>query len=173
LALQDDKYDEEPFESEDEPALPTQSDALRQLEYDRDAIMWREHPRSWLLGIPNPLLKFWVQHGRLYRGTYESYMNVKAHGKRGARGETDLKWRPHYSRESVLLYKIQDTSVVQRPLGQLLNIGTVTIISFDKSMPSLVLENIKYPMDFCDWLDEIVACERILNNVQPTEIVPG
>ena len=48
--------------------------------------------------------------------------------------------------EEILLYRIRDINT-SRTLGQrLFGVGSITVVSSDKTMPTLVLKNIKKPM---------------------------
>jgi hypothetical protein len=171
----DDTYCED--QPNDEARLPDDNDGSGgesvQSAYDRSEILWEDQKRSWALGFPNPTHKYWVQNGRIYRSKFKLYKTRKTRAKRGVKSEEYSVFSPHFARDSILLYRVQDTDVYQSWLGKLLHVGSVTVYANDKTTKDLVLQNIKRPEDFCDWLDEIVEYERFLHNVRASEFVSG
>ena len=49
--------------------------------------------------------------------------------------------------EEVLLYRIRDISSTRTLWQRLFGVGTITVSSSDKSMPTLVLKNVRKPLD--------------------------
>ena len=73
--------------------------------------------------------------------------------------------------EEVLLYRVRDISS-SRSLGQrLFGVGTVTVISSDKTMPSLVLKNIKDPMRIKELLHNQVEEMKIRRRMRVGEVM--
>ncbi len=73
--------------------------------------------------------------------------------------------------DEVLLYRVRDISV-QRTLWQrIFGVGTVTISSSDKSTPTVILKNIKDPMDVKELIHENVEENKIKRRVRLGEIV--
>lgn len=58
--------------------------------------------------------------------------------------------------DDILLYRIRDISVKRTLWQRLFGVGTITILSSDKSHPSLELKNIKDPMRVKELLHDLV-----------------
>ena len=75
--------------------------------------------------------------------------------------------------DEILLYRVRDINT-SRTLGQrLLGVGTVTVMSSDKSMPTLVMKNIKNPMAVKELLHEQVEEMKIRRRVRVGEVLAG
>ena len=73
--------------------------------------------------------------------------------------------------DELLLYRVRDI-VTQRTLWQrLCGVGTVTVISSDKSQPTLVLKNIKNPLAFKELLHDQVESMKLSRRVRVGEIM--
>lgn len=73
--------------------------------------------------------------------------------------------------DELLLYRIRDI-ITQRSLWQrLCGVGTVTVISSDKSQPTLVLKNIKKPLAFKELLHQNVEEMKERRRVRVGEIM--
>ena len=73
--------------------------------------------------------------------------------------------------DELLLYRIRDI-VTKRTLWQrIFGVGTVTVISSDKSQPTLVLKNIKNPLAFKELLHERVEEMKLKRRVRVGEIM--
>ena len=73
--------------------------------------------------------------------------------------------------DELLLYRIRDI-VTKRTLWQrIFGVGTVTVISSDKSQPTLVLKNIRNPMAFKELLHERVEEMKLKRRVRVGEIM--
>lgn len=73
--------------------------------------------------------------------------------------------------DELLLYRIRDI-VTKRTLWQrIFGVGTVTVISSDKSQPTLVLKNIKNPLAFKELLHERVEDMKLKRRVRVGEIM--
>ncbi len=73
--------------------------------------------------------------------------------------------------DEVLLYRVRDI-ITQRSLWQrLFGVGTVTVISSDKSQPTLVLKNIKNPLRVKELLHERVEEMKLQRRVRVGEIM--
>ncbi len=49
--------------------------------------------------------------------------------------------------EEVLLYRVRDISMVRKFTQRIFKVGTIRIISSDKSLPELIVKNIKHPFE--------------------------
>lgn len=73
--------------------------------------------------------------------------------------------------DEVLLYRVRDIDT-SRSLGQrIFGVGTVTVMSSDKSMPNLVLKNIKDPVFVKELIHKQVEQAKILRRVRVGEIM--
>lgn len=73
--------------------------------------------------------------------------------------------------DEVLLYRVRDIDT-SRSLGQrLFGVGTVTVVSSDKTMPTLVLKNIKDPVAVKELLHRQVEEMKIRRRVRVGEIM--
>ncbi len=73
--------------------------------------------------------------------------------------------------DELLLYRVRDI-VTKRSLWQrIFGVGTVTVISSDKSQPTLVLKNIRNPMAFKEKLHEQVEDMKLRRRVRVGEIM--
>ena len=73
--------------------------------------------------------------------------------------------------EEVLLYRIRDINTSRNLWQRLFGVGTVTVISADKSMPTLVMKNIKKPLDFKELLHRQVEEMKLKRRVRLGEIM--
>ena len=73
--------------------------------------------------------------------------------------------------EELLLYRVRDINT-SRTLGQrIFGVGTVTVMSSDKTTPSLLLKNIKNPMEVKELLHKQVEEMKIRRRVRVGEIM--
>ena len=54
--------------------------------------------------------------------------------------------------EEVLLYRIRDINTSRTLWQRIFGVGTITVISSDKSMPTLVMKNVKNPLEVKEML---------------------
>lgn len=73
--------------------------------------------------------------------------------------------------EEVLLYRIRDINTTRTLWQRLFGVGTVTVVSSDKSMPTLVLKNIKDPLAFKELLHTQVEEMKIRRRVHLGEFM--
>jgi len=73
--------------------------------------------------------------------------------------------------EEVLLYRIRDINTTRTLWQRLFGVGTVTVVSSDKSMPTLVLKNIKDPLSFKELLHTQVEEMKIRRRVHLGEVM--
>ncbi|MDR1805592.1 MAG: PH domain-containing protein [Clostridium sp.] len=160
---------------EHEALIPEQQhDGMAFSDYDVEdegELLWSDYKHSFFLFIPDLLHKYWIQNGRVYVSRFEFYQKRRAFGKKGARGESEFIFYPHLARDSVWLFRVQDSRVMQGFWGRVFDRGTVTIISHDKTQKELDLVNIKHPLEFCNWLDNLVEYERWKHKVKVNEFV--
>ena len=73
--------------------------------------------------------------------------------------------------DEVLLYRVRDIDTSRSLWQRLFGVGTVTIMSSDKSMPNMVLKNIKNPVDVKELIHAQVEEMKIRRRVRFGEIM--
>lgn len=110
-------------------------------------ILWKDRKRY--LGLPLSFTRYSLTPDRLFLSV--GFLNVKD--------------------DEVLLYRVRDIST-SRSLGQrIFGVGTVTIISSDKTMPNMVLKNIKHPIQVKELIHDQVEEMKIRRRVRLGEIM--
>ena len=72
--------------------------------------------------------------------------------------------------EEVMFYRVMDLSMRQTLIDRFFGIGTVIVISSDKTQPKLKLEKIKDPSNLILMLSDNVEEQREKKNINVTEI---
>ena len=73
--------------------------------------------------------------------------------------------------EEVLLYRIRDINTSRTLWQRIFGVGTVSVISSDKSMPTMVMKNIKDPMRIKELLHQQVEDMKIRRRVHLGELM--
>ena len=85
--------------------------------------LWKDRRRR--LGMPLSFTRYSMTEDRFFLET--GFFNIRT--------------------EEVLLYRVRDISL-ERKLGQrLFGVGSIRLVSSDKTMPEIVIKNIKHPVD--------------------------
>ena len=109
--------------------------------------LWNDRKR--FLGMPLSFTRYAMSEDRLF--TSVGFLNIKD--------------------DEILLYRVRDIDT-KRSLGQrLFGGGTVTVISSDKTMPNLVLKNIKNPIAVKEMIHQQVEETKIRRRVRLGEIM--
>ena len=109
--------------------------------------LWKDRKRYF--GLPLSFTRYAISDDRLYPSV--GFLNIKD--------------------EEILLYRIRDISC-SRSLGQrIFGVGSVTVSSSDKTMPTLVLKNIKNPLEVKELLHTQVEEMKIRRRVRVGEIM--
>lgn len=109
--------------------------------------LWKDRKR--FLGMPLSFTRYAMSDDRLF--TSVGFLNIKD--------------------DEVLLYRVRDIDV-QRTLGQrIFGVGTVTVMSSDKTMPNLVLKNIKDPIFVKELIHQQVEETKTKRRVRVGEIM--
>jgi len=116
--------------------------AMSKLDY-----LWKDRKR--FLGMPLSFTRYALTEDRLFLSV--GFFTVKD--------------------EEILLYRIRDISTTRTLWQKLFGVGTVTVVSSDKTMPALVLKNIKKPLDFKELLHQQVEEMKIRRRVRLGEIM--
>lgn len=112
-------------------------------------IIWKDRKR--FLGLPLSFTRYSMSEDRLFLSV--GFLNIKD--------------------EEILLYRVRDISS-SRSLGQrIFGVGTVTVTSSDKTCPTLVLKNIKRPLQIKELLHTQVEEMKMRRRVRVGEIMTG
>ena len=109
--------------------------------------IWKDRKR--FLGMPLSFTRYALSQDRLFLSV--GFLNIKD--------------------EEILLYRIRDISTSRSLWQRIFGVGTVYVISSDKSLPNLVLKNVKNPMAVKELLHEQVEEMKIRRRVRVGEIM--
>ena len=73
--------------------------------------------------------------------------------------------------DEILLYRVRDIATKRNIWQRLFGVGTVTVMSSDKTMPSLVMKNIKDPVFVKELLHSQVEEAKLKRRVRVGEIM--
>ena len=110
-------------------------------------IIWKDRKRY--LGLPLSFTRYSLSDDRLFLSV--GFLNIQD--------------------EEVLLYRIRDINTTRTLWQRLFGVGTVTVVSSDKSMPTIVLKNVKNPMTVKELLHQQVEEMKIRRRVRFGEIM--
>ena len=109
--------------------------------------LWKDRKRH--LGLPLSFTRYQLSEDRLF--VSEGFLNIKD--------------------DEVLLYRVRDIDTRRSLWQRLFGVGTVTVISSDKTMPTLVLKNIKDPIFVKELIHKQVEEMKIQRRVRFGEIM--
>lgn len=119
------------------------------MKLNNSKILWKDRKR--FLGMPLSFTRYSMTEDRLFFSV--GFLNIKD--------------------DEILLYRVWDINT-SRTLGQrLFGVGTVTILSSDKSMPTMVMKNIKNPVAVKELIHEQVEEMKIRRRVRVGEVLSG
>lgn len=109
--------------------------------------LWKDRKRY--LGLPISFTRYSMSEDRLFVSV--GFLNIKD--------------------DEVLLYRVRDIDT-SRSLGQrIFGVGTVTVVSSDKTMPNLVLKNVKNPVFVKELIHRQVEEMKLRRRVRVGEIM--
>ena len=73
--------------------------------------------------------------------------------------------------DEILLYRVRDIDTSRSLWQRLFGVGTVTVMSSDKSMPNLVMKNVKDPISVKEMVHQQVEKVKIERRVRCGEIM--
>ncbi len=111
--------------------------------------LWKDRKRY--LGIPISFTRYRLTEDRLFLST--GFLSIRD--------------------EEILLYRIRDINTTRTLWQRLFGVGTITVISSDKSMPTLVLKNVKHPLEVKELLHRQVEEMKIRRRVRLGEVMGG
>ena len=109
--------------------------------------LWQDRKR-WL-GMPLTFTRYGLSEDRLFQSV--GFLNIKD--------------------EELLLYRVRDIDTSRSLWQRMFGVGTVVVMSSDKSTPTLELKNIKNPMDVKELLHKQVEEMKIRRRVRFGEIM--
>lgn len=110
-------------------------------------IIWKDRKR-WL-GMPLSFTRYSLSEDRLFLSV--GFLSIKD--------------------DEVLLYRIRDITTSRTLWQRLFGVGTVTVVSSDKTMPTLVLKNIKNPISVKELLHSQVEEMKLRRRVRVGEVM--
>ena len=109
--------------------------------------IWKDRKRYF--GLPLSFTRYALSEDRLF--TSVGFLNIKD--------------------DEILLYRVRDIDTSRSLWQRLFGVGTVTVMSSDKTMPNLVLKNIKDPVTVKELLHTQVEEMKIRRRVRFGEIM--
>ena len=109
--------------------------------------LWKDRKRYF--GMPLSFTRYALSEDRLFISV--GFLNIKD--------------------DEILLYRVRDIDTSRSLWQRLFGVGTVVVMSSDKSMPNLVLKNIKDPVAIKELIHEQVEEMKIRRRVRVGEIM--
>ena len=109
--------------------------------------IWKDRKR--FMGMPLSFTRYGLSEDRLFLSV--GFFNIKD--------------------DEVLLYRIRDITTSRNLWQRMFGVGTVTVVSSDKTMPTLTMKNIKKPVFVKELLHEQVEEMKIRRRVRVGEIM--
>ena len=109
--------------------------------------IWKDRKRFW--GMPLSFTRYALSEDRLFLSV--GFFSIQD--------------------DELLLYRVRDITTRRNLWQRLCGVGTITVISSDKSQPTLVLKNIKKPMEVKELLHERVEEMKLKRRVRVGEIM--
>ena len=73
--------------------------------------------------------------------------------------------------EEILLYRIRDISVKRTLWQRMFGVGSITVISSDKTAPTIILKNVKNPLELKELIHENVEEIKIKRRIRIGELM--
>ena len=106
------------------------------------------HDRKRILGMPLSFTRYALSEDRLF--LKRGFLNVH--------------------QDEVVLYRVRDLRVSQTLWQRVFGVGTVTVISTDKSIPELALKNIRQPNEVKELIHEYVEKMKVARRMRVGEM---
>ena len=106
------------------------------------------HDRKRILGMPLSFTRYALSEDRLF--LKRGFLNVH--------------------QDEIVLYRVRDLRVSQSLWQRVFGVGTVTVISTDKSIPELALKNIRQPNEVKELIHEYVEKMKIARRMRVGEM---
>ena len=109
--------------------------------------LWQDRKRH--LGMPISFTRYALSEDRLFLS--EGFLNIRD--------------------DEVLLYRVRDIDSTRSLWQRIFGVGTINVLSSDKSMPNLVLKNIRHPLEVKELIHQQVEKVKIERRVRVGEIM--
>lgn len=109
--------------------------------------IWKDRKRH--LGLPLSFTRYALSEDRLFLSV--GFFSIKD--------------------EEILLYRIRDISTSRSLWQRIFGVGTITVVSSDKTAPTLLLKNVKNPLDVKELLHRQVEEVKIRRRIRVGEIM--
>ena len=109
--------------------------------------LWQDRKRH--LGLPLSFTRYALSEDRLFLS--QGFLNIQD--------------------DEVLLYRVRDIDSSRTLWQRIFGVGTINILSSDKSMPNLVLKNIRHPLEVKELIHQQVEKVKIERRVRVGEIM--
>ena len=109
--------------------------------------LWRDRKRYF--GLPLSFTRYSLSEDRLFIS--EGFLNIKD--------------------DEILLYRVRDIDTSRTLWQRIFGVGTITVMSSDKTMPNLVLKSIKDPLFAKELIHQQVEETKIKRRVRFGEIM--
>ena len=109
--------------------------------------LWKDRKR--FLGLPLSFTRYALSEDRLFVSV--GFLSIKD--------------------DEILLYRVRDIDTARTLWQRLFGVGTVTVISSDKTMPTLVLKNVKDPVFVKELIHKQVEEMKIKRRVRLNELM--
>ena len=106
------------------------------------------HDRKRILGMPLSFTRYALSEDRLF--LKRGFLNVH--------------------QDEIVLYRVRDLRVSQTLWQRVFGVGTVTVISTDKSIPELALKNIRQPNEVKELIHEYVEKMKVARRMRVGEM---
>ena len=111
--------------------------------------LWKDRKRH--LGLPLSFTRYRLSEDRLFCET--GFLNIKS--------------------DEVLLYRVRDLQLTMSLGQRIFGVGTVCVVSSDKSIPHLDLKNVKHPREVKELIHKNVEAAKDKRRMRATELVGG
>ena len=111
--------------------------------------LWKDRKRHF--GLPLSFTRYSLSEDRLFCET--GFLNLKS--------------------DEVLLYRVRDLQLTMTLGQRVFGVGTVCVVSSDKSIPHLNLKNVKNPRQVKELIHQNVEAAKDRRRMRATELVGG
>ena len=108
--------------------------------------LWKDRKRYF--GLPLSFTRYMLSEDRLFLSV--GFLNIKD--------------------DEILLYRVRDIDTSRNLWQRIFGVGTITIVSSDKTMPTLILKNVKDPVMVKELIHKQVEEVKIQRRVRVNEI---
>ena len=109
--------------------------------------LWKDRKRR--LGLPLSFTRYSLSEDRLFCET--GFLNIKS--------------------DEVLLYRVRDLQLTMSLGQRIFGVGTVCVVSSDKNIPHLELQNVKNPREVKELIHKNVETAKDKRRMRATELV--